>query len=108
MSAGVMLLPHAFASQGVEGEERIKAAGDDGHRIASETASSSPAPSLPPRSPTICLITSTPASLAAEGHENPGFKRDDADSSESNNNKNDLIEELESIQIAEQSASKSK
>lgn len=103
-----MITIHAQSNQGVGmGSYHIKQQ-DDGHK--KDSGSQSPPPSSsssPPKSPTVCLINSQ--SLATdEGQVNPAFKSDDADSSESNNNKNDLIEELESIQIVDQSTGKSK
>lgn len=76
------------------------------HPLATQSPPS-PVPSLPPKSPTICLLNGTSYETPAEGQVNPAFKTDEADSSESNNNKNDLIEELESIRIVDQSSSKS-
>lgn len=96
-----MIAIHAQSNQGV-GNYHIKEW--DGRTNCSPP----PSPALPPKSPTVCLINSQSFETPVDGQENPAFKRDDADSSESNNNKNDLIEELESIQITDQSTVKRK
>ena len=103
-----MMTIHAQTNQGVASHQ-IK--DRNGHQNSADDYATqsppSPVPSLPPKSPTICLINASSFVTPAEGQENPAFKADEADSSESNNNKNDLIEDLESIQIADQSTNKS-
>jgi hypothetical protein len=105
-----MIAIHAQQNQGVVSHQIRDR---DGHQILAEEippatqSPPSPVPSLPPKSPTICLLNGTSYETPAEGQVNPAFKTDEADSSESNNNKNDLIEELESIRIVDQSSSKS-
>ena len=123
--SGEMMAIHAHhPNQGVEGHhinDHIRRQSTTATSAAAATTaadaaasvsppSPSPVPPLPPKSPTMCLADTTPLETSAvAGRVNPAFVRDQADSAESNNNKkNDLIEDLESIQIADQSASKSK
>lgn len=104
-----MMTIHAQQNQGVESHQ-IKDRNSHPNFTDSDYAKHSPpspAPSLPPKSPTICLINSESFVTRTEGQENPAFKSDEANSSESSTNKNDLIEELESIQIADPNTSKS-